>query len=127
MTLEATIITVAGGAFPTNRLFHIDADEEIDTGSAYGVFSIVGGEDPANNLSGHGNYATARIQFSIIAKRSTEIVAAAQALRTAMKAANDAGTLRNLPLGPGFDLPGDETSLRGRVVEYQITSFDPLA
>lgn len=126
-TLEELIVQVAGPAFPTDRLFHIEADDEIDTGTDYAVFSIVGGEDPANNLAGAGNYCTARVQFTILGQRSTGIVAKAKALRAAMAAANTAGTLKNLPLGPGFDLPGDESLLRGRVVEYQITSFDPNA
>lgn len=127
MTLEETIISVAGAVFPTDRLFHIEADDDIDTATDYATFSIVGGDDPANHLGGHGNYITARVQFTILSRRSLNLGAKAKALRQAMQAANDAGTLRNLPLGPGFDLPGDETLLRGRVVEFQITSFDPLA
>ena len=126
-TLEDTLIAIAEPAIGTARVFHIEADDEIDPSSDYAVFSIVGGEDPANNLAGHGNYATARVQFTILSLRSVNLVAKAKALRLAMAAANDAGTLRNLPQGPGFDLPGDETLLRGRVVEFQITSFDPLA
>lgn len=126
-TLEETIITIAGPVFPTDRLFHIEADDEVDPATDYCVFSIVGGEDPANNLSGAGNYITARVQFTILGLRSLSIVAKVKALRQAMIAANTAGTLRNLPQGPGFDVPGDETLLRGRIVEYQITTFDPLA
>lgn len=127
MSLEATLTTIAEGAIGAARVFHIEADDEIDPASDYAVFSIVGGEDPANTLAGHGNYSTARVQFTIFSKRSLSLIANAKALRLAMAAANDAGTLRNLPQGPGFDLPGDETLLRGRVVEFIITSFDPLA
>lgn len=127
MSLEATLTTIAEGAIGADRVFHIEADEEIDPSSDYAVFSIVGGEDPANTLAGHGNYSTARVQFTILSKRSVNLIAKAKALREAMATANDAGTLRNLPQGPGFDLPGDETQLRGRVVEFQITSYDPLA
>ena len=127
MSLEATLTTIAEGAIGAGRVFHIEADEEIDPSSDYAVFSIVGGEDPANTLAGHGNYSTARVQFTILSKRSVNLIAKAKALREAMATANDAGTLRNLPQGPGFDLPGDETQLRGRVVEFQITSYDPLA
>lgn len=126
-SIEETIVVVAGPVFPTDRLFHIEADEEIDPTTDYATFSIVGGDDPANNLGGHGNYSTARVQFTILSTISLNLVTKAKALRAAMSAANDAGTLRNLPLGPGFDLPGDETRLMGRVVEFQITSFDPLA
>lgn len=127
MSLEATLTTIAEGAIGADRVFHIEADEEIDPATDYAVFSIVGGEDPANTLAGHGNYSTARVQFTILSKRSVNLIAKAKALREAMATANDAGTLRNLPQGPGFDLPGDETQLRGRVVEFQITSYDPLA
>lgn len=125
--LETIILGIAESAIGADRVFHIEADEEIDPSTDYAVFSIVGGEDPANTLAGHGNYSTARVQFTIFSKRSLSLIANAKALRLAMAAANDAGTLRNLPQGPGFDLPGDETLLRGRVVEFIITSFDPLA
>lgn len=127
MTLEETIVSICTPVFGAGKFFHIEADDDFDTASDYGVFSIVGGDDPANNAGGAGNYATARVQFTILGRRSLDIIAKAKALRTAMIAANDAGTLRNLPQGPGFDLPGDETLLRGRILEYQITSFDPLA
>lgn len=127
MSLEATLTTIAEGAIGADRVFHIEGDEEIDPSTDYAVFSIVGGEDPANTLAGHGNYSTARVQFTILSKRSVNLIAKAKALRQAMATANDAGTLRNLPQGPCFDLPGDETQLRGRVVEFQITSYDPLA
>lgn len=126
-TLEATLTTIAEGAIGADRVWHIEADDGVDTSSDYAVFSIVGGEDPANTLAGHGNYSTARVQFTILSKRSVNLIAKAKALRQAMAAANDAGTLRNLPQGPGFDLPGDEGLLRGRVVEFQVTSYDPLA
>ncbi len=127
MTLEETIVSICTPVFGAGRFFHIEADDDFDTSTDYGVFSIVGGEDPANTAAGAGNYATARVQFTILGRRSLSIIGKARDLRAALIAANDAGTLRNLPLGPGFDLPGDESMMRGRVLEYQVTGFDPLA
>lgn len=126
-TLEETIITVCSPVFPTNRLWHIEADDEIDPSIDHCYFSIIGGEDTSNNLLGPGSYARARVQFSILGFRNLSILAKVKALRIAMAAANTAGTLKNLPQGPGHDIAGDITLLRGRIVEYQITSYDPLA
>lgn len=125
--LEETIITVAGSVFPTNRLFYIEPDANINTDVVYCVFSLVGGDDPGTTLRAWSAYSTARVQFTILSTNALDLPDKAKALRDALEAANTARTLKCMPLGPGFDLPGDDTRLMGRVVEYQITSYDPLA
>ena len=125
--LEEIIVTVAASVFPTNRIWHFQADDEVDPSIDYCFFSIISGEDISNNLLGPGSYARARVQFTILGFRSIPILQKEKALRIVMAAANTAGTLKNLPQGPGYDIPGDLTLMRGRIVEFQITSYDPLA
>ncbi|MCA3000305.1 MAG: hypothetical protein ING75_17085 [Rhodocyclaceae bacterium] len=126
-TLEETIVSVVTPVFGAGRLFYIEADEQADTATDYCVFSIVGSDDPANTLTEFSRYTTARVQFTILARRAINLATKAKALREAMAAANASRTLQCRPLGAGFDLPSDDSLLFARVVEYQITSYDPLA
>jgi hypothetical protein len=126
-TLEEKIVQACGPVFPTNRLFFVEPDENIDSSAPYCVFTIVGGDSPGNTLTANGwsPYATARVQFSILSINAMDIPQKARELHLALEAANASRFIACEPLGPGFDIPSDETRLIGRIIEYSITSYDP--
>ncbi|MCA3068115.1 MAG: hypothetical protein ING73_14465, partial [Rhodocyclaceae bacterium] len=116
-TLEKIIFDIAKPVFTDGqnvRLFYIEADEQIDPAVGdYCVFNVVGGAEPARSLTQFGGYATARIQFAILSKRAINLPDKVKALRQAFEAANAAKTLICSPLGIGYDLPSDESSMFG--------------
>lgn len=130
-SLEKTIFDIAAPVFTSGenvRLFYIEADEQIDPRAGdYCVFNIVGGTEPARTLTQFSGYATARVQFAIMSRRAMNLPAAVKALRQAFEAANSSRVLICSPLGIGFDLPSDDSAMFGRVIEFEVHSFDPLA
>lgn len=126
-SMEETVVAILDPVFP-GRFFYVEPDENIDAAAGpYAVFNVVGGSDPGNTLTQFSGYSTARLQIAILSEDAMDIPAGVKAVRQAMAAAATAGTLKSIPLGPGYDFPNDETLLLGRIVEYEIVSFDPLA
>jgi hypothetical protein len=130
-SLEKQVFEIAKPVFTSGqnvRLFYIEADAEIDaSGGDYCVFNVVGGTEPARTLTQFSGYATARLQFAILSKRAMNLPDKVKALRQAFEAANASGLLSCSPLGIGFDLPADESSMFGRVIEFDVHRYDPLA
>lgn len=116
-TWEQKVVTAASAVFG-GKLFQDQAEE--GTTTDYCVFEMVGGSDFVTMTGAYG-MVNVRVQFTIISKRNATLSALAIALRAAMFAANTASPpLKNNPLGPGFQLPSDMTTLKGRVLEYSI-------
>ena len=116
-TWEQKVITAAASVFG-GKLYQDEAPDNVV--SDYCVFSLVGGVDHVT-LTGAYGMVNVRVQFTIVAKRNAALSAFAIALRAAMFAANTATPrLNNNPLGPGFQLPSDDSTVKGRVLEFSI-------
>ena len=114
---ESKVQTAAAAVFG-GKLYQDEAPDNVDTD--YCVFSLVGGSDHVT-LTGAYGMVNARVQFAIVAKRNAALSILAKNLRAAMFAANDASPpLKNNPLGPGFQLPSDDTTLKGRILEFSV-------
>ncbi len=117
MTWEQQVMTAAASVFG-GKLYQGEAPDNADTD--YCVFDLVGGVDHVV-LTGAYGMTQNRVQFTIVAKRNATLTTLCKNLRAAMFAANTASPpLKNNPLGPGFQLPSDDSTLKGRILEFSI-------
>ncbi|QXE85972.1 hypothetical protein KP003_16655 [Geomonas nitrogeniifigens] len=97
MSLQSILADILDQSVFAGELYYIqapDAANADDVVKTFGVFTIVGGAS-FQILEGDTDVSQPRVQVSIYSVDAQDLIAKVAAVNSAMKAASDAGTLKN--------------------------------
>lgn len=116
MSVETSIVTACASAF-SGRFFPAGDPGNENPALPFGTYQVISDQEAARYLSGRTGRIQKRVQINVYAQTVAECATKCAAVRAALESAfgDDLAYYER-----GADLPGDETTILGRMIDVLI-------